>query len=88
MNSLYNDFHKNYVREGDMADDEVTYFGLLLDLIRFDEQFPLHIIDLIGKKVLFSFIINNDETALEMIELNKEIIKDCKKNKESTCASM
>jgi len=50
--------------ESDMVDDEVTYFGLLLDLIKFDEDnIPLHIIDLIGKKVLFSFIINNDETA-------------------------
>lgn len=43
--------------ESDMVDDEVTYFGLLLNLIKFD------IIDLIGKKVLFSFIINNDEIA-------------------------
>lgn len=71
-----------------MIDDETTFYGILLDLIEIDTDFPLHIIDLIGKKVLFSFIVKNEEIAAEIIELNKEILKETKKSKEPSCASI
>lgn len=41
-------------------DEKTTFYGILLDLIEIDRDFPLNIIDLISKKVLFSFIVKDE----------------------------
>lgn len=55
---------------------EDNYHGLVIDMLEIKPEIPNFIVDLIGKKLLFTVIVDNSEMAQKVIRINKKIWKN------------